>query len=59
MDVKKVAYELNGSFDKIGASQVDKASSNPPNKLHKNFFFCLQFVKVYKDLGVYLDVKLG
>ena len=35
-DIKKIAYELTGSFAKVRAPQADKDSINPEN-LHKKF----------------------
>ena len=50
LDVNKVAYELLGHFDKVGAPKAENDSSNPPEKLHKNVFL----VKIL--LGIYYIV---
>ena len=42
--VKKVAYELNGPFAKVGAPQADNDSSNPPENIHKKTFFLLKLM---------------
>ena len=38
LDAKKIAYELSGSFAKVGAPQADNESSKPPKNFNKNVF---------------------
>ena len=43
LDVKRVSNELSGPLAKVGASQADNDSSNPPETFHKNVFLAKSY----------------
>ena len=57
LDVEKVAYELSGSFARVGAPQADNDTKGPED-FHKNIFlvktFDLHLLYSYQKIFNYL-----